>query len=181
MSNHLLLTSVSMDLQRTSGQLPNGNNTGPQDARQLSIGEVARRAGVRTSTIRYYESVGLLSVACRRGGQRQYEQSVLRRLAAIRVAQAAGFTIGEIGELFSGFDDSTTPVSATVRTLATRKLQEVRALARRAQEMERWLDEGLRCDCLTLEQCRLFAEAEEELASAPSPPRWSGPRTGPRP
>ena len=49
----------------------------------LTIGEVARRAGVRTSTIRYYEEAGLLPEPERVGGKRRYEEGILRRLALI--------------------------------------------------------------------------------------------------
>jgi DNA-binding transcriptional MerR regulator len=63
---------------------------------ELSIGEVARRAGIRPSAIRYYEEVGLLPEAERVGGERRYEEGVLRCLMNIRGAKRAGFTIEEM-------------------------------------------------------------------------------------
>jgi MerR family redox-sensitive transcriptional activator SoxR len=60
----------------------------------LTIGEVARRAGVRTSAIRYYEEAGLLPEPERVGGKRRYEKEILRRLALIGGAKRAGFTLG---------------------------------------------------------------------------------------
>jgi len=69
---------------------------------ELSIGEVARQAGIRASAIRYYEQAGLLPAPRRRGGQRRYEPDVVDRLALIAFAQQAGFTISEIRTLFRG-------------------------------------------------------------------------------
>ena len=69
------------------------------DEAELTIGEVARRAGVATSSIRYYESIGLLPEPDRLHGQRRYDAGVLGRLAFIGVAQSAGFKIAEIMEL----------------------------------------------------------------------------------
>ena len=56
----------------------------------MRIGEVARRAGVRSSRIRYYESIGLLPEPERVSGQRVYDEGVLKRLAVIDVSQRAG-------------------------------------------------------------------------------------------
>lgn len=50
---------------------------------ELSIGEVARRAGVSTSAIRYYEKAGLLAEPERVGGKRRYDPGVVRRLGLI--------------------------------------------------------------------------------------------------
>ena len=69
------------------------------DSPQLTIGEVAHRAGVATSSIRYYESIGLLPEPDRLHGQRRYGQQMLGRLAFVGVAQSAGFKLEEIKEL----------------------------------------------------------------------------------
>jgi MerR family transcriptional regulator, redox-sensitive transcriptional activator SoxR len=127
--------------------------------RALTVGQAARQAGLRPSAIRFYEAAGLLPQAERRAGrQRRYDPTILQWLAVIRVAQQAGFTIGEIRELFTGVAAGAAP-SAQWRALAERKLPEVRALIDRAREMERWLEEGLRCDCLDLEACRVMEQA----------------------
>lgn len=123
----------------------------------LAIGEVARRAGVRPSTLRYYESAGLLPPARRVNGRRRYDAGVYGHLAAIRTAREAGFTIAEIRHLLHGFGAPTAP-SARWRALAGRKLVEIDALIARAQGMKRVLQEGLRCECLTLDDCALVAD-----------------------
>ena len=118
----------------------------------LTITAVARRAGLRTSAIRYYESVGLLPAPTRVGGRRRYDADVLPRLTLIAAAQQMGFTIAEIGTLMHGFDAGT-PAYARWQALATKKLIEVEALIARAEGMRHLLGEALGCGCLTLDAC----------------------------
>ena len=75
---------------------------------KLSIGQLAAKAGVNTSTLRYYESVGLLPAPERRSGQRRYDERLFDRINFIKVAQHTGFKIQEIVVLLEGFevDDS---------------------------------------------------------------------------
>ena len=119
---------------------------------ELAIGEVARRAGLRTSAIRYYEQQGLLPAPARTSGRRSYSRDVFTALAVIRLAQEAGFTISEIRKLMSGFGDE--PASTRWRTLAKEKLVEIEGVIERAQAMKALLEEGVRCGCLRLEDCK---------------------------
>ncbi|MDQ5812975.1 MAG: MerR family transcriptional regulator [Actinomycetota bacterium] len=127
----------------------------------MNIGEVARWAGVRPSTLRYYEGVGLLPSPERTNGRRRYDGEVLRevldRLTIVRVAQQAGFTISEIRTLLDGFSEDTPP-SERWRVLAREKLTEVDALIERALGMKDLLERGLRCECLRLEECSLVGD-----------------------
>ena len=119
---------------------------------ELSIGEVANRTGLRPSAIRYYESAGLIPQPERVNGQRRYPHDVLTHLAIVRMAQEAGFTIGEIHTLVSGFPAST-PASQRWHELAQRKLPEVDALIERLIAVRRVLEQSLECGCLTLDAC----------------------------
>ena len=119
---------------------------------ELTIGEVARRSGLRTSAIRYYEQEGLLRAPPRSSGRRAYSEEVFTALAVIRMAQEAGFTIPEIRKLMTGFGDE--PASERWRRLAKEKLVEVDAMIERAQAMKALLEEGVRCGCLRLEDCK---------------------------
>ena len=124
----------------------------------MSIGEVARSAGVRPSALRYYEGVGLLPPPERANGRRRYDGELLRevldRLEVVRLAQQAGFTISEISTLLVGFSEDTPP-SERWRLLAQDKLPEVEVLLERALGMKDLLERGLRCECLRLEECSL--------------------------
>ena len=120
---------------------------------ELTISEVAERAGIRASALRYYESVEVLPTPQRVNGHRRYDSRVFDRLAIIQIAQEAGFTVAEIRTLFNGFTMETT-ASARWETLARQKLVEGDALMLRAQTMKRILEEQLlRCRCLTLDEC----------------------------
>lgn len=135
---------------------------------ELTIGEVARRAGMRTSAVRYYESVGLLPLPRRAsGGHRRYDASVLELLAILRVAQQAGFTLAEMHLLVAGFDAST-PASERWQQLAQAKLEEVEAIITHAQQTKRMLERLLQCSCLHLGEC-LQAYQSEGLAPVPAP------------
>ena len=133
---------------------------------ELTISEAARRAGIRPSAIRYYESIHLLPTPRRASGRRRYDASVLHRLALIQRAQEAGFTVAEIKGLFYDFA-AETPASERWQALAQRKLVEVEALIIRAQGMKRMLEECvLQCRCPSLEECaRLIYEHQSESAS----------------
>jgi MerR family redox-sensitive transcriptional activator SoxR len=140
-------------------------------AEELTIGEVARRAGIRTSAIRYYESVGLLPAPPRVSGRRRYDPSVVQRLAVLRLAQEAGFTVAEIQILFNGFAADTPPAERW-EALARRKLEEVDVLIQRALRMRQVLESGLRCGCLRLEDCVIV---DEQRCSSTPPAMTSEP------
>jgi MerR family transcriptional regulator, redox-sensitive transcriptional activator SoxR len=122
----------------------------------MRIGEVARRAGVCTSLLRYYEDVGLVEPLERVSGQRRYDESVLRRLAVIDVAQRAGLSLDEIRELLDHGND---PVSDRLRELAARRLPEIDALIDRAQRVRSWLNDAAGCGCQSIDECGLFDDA----------------------
>jgi MerR family redox-sensitive transcriptional activator SoxR len=128
---------------------------------QMRIGDVARRAGVRVSLLRYYEGIGLLPEVPRVSGQRRYDGGVLRRLAVIDVAQRAGLSLEEIRELLDHGND---PMSDRLREVAERRLPEIDALIDRARRVRAWLSAATTCDCERIDDCVLFDDAP--LASA---------------
>jgi len=123
-----------------------------QDTTSLAIGEVADRAGVEPSAIRYYESVGLLPRPKRAGGKRRYGNDVLDRLALIALAKDAGFTMAEIKQLVSETTPGVVPAEKW-RLLATRKLAELDEAAARLKRMRRVLRQAIDCGCVDLAAC----------------------------
>jgi MerR family transcriptional regulator, redox-sensitive transcriptional activator SoxR len=134
----------------------------------LTIGQVAAKAGVRTSSIRYYESVGVLPEPERVGGQRRYTTEVLDRLGFISVAQQAGFSLDEIRELLEDSDKAHT--SERLQDLAQRKLPDVEKLISRAEAMRGWLQAAGDCQCKSLELCPLFGDVAH-ASLQPGPPQ----------
>ncbi len=135
--------------------------------KSLSIGEVARRTGLRPSAVRYYEEVGILPPPARVSGQRRYDPDVVRRLDVLRFAQQSGFTLQEIKTLFHGFG-AERPLSARWRELAQNKLRELDLLAKRIRRMRRAVELGMKCGCVRVEDCSL-SPADIEEADRPRP------------
>jgi len=134
----------------------------------FEIGEIARRGGVQTSTIRFYERLRLLSKPMRVNGRRRYELADLRQLRAIRVAQEAGFTLAEIATLFGGFSKDV-PISTQWREAAERKLTELDARIAQVERMKLIIEEGMRCDCIRVEDCLLLLDGPAKEESLPNP------------
>lgn len=122
----------------------------------LSIGEVAKRSGLNTSAIRYYERLGLIPRAERVSGQRRFEPDILQQLAFIQTAQRAGFTLSQIGQMVQGLEEEG-PVLAGWRSLAQQKLEELDAIIEQAQAAKKLLLAGMACECRTLDECSLIA------------------------
>jgi MerR family redox-sensitive transcriptional activator SoxR len=118
----------------------------------LLIGEVARRCGLSTSALRYYERAGLLPPPARVSKRRAYEPRVLGRIRIILLARHAGFTVKETRTFLSGYSAGTTPAERW-RALAAKKLIELDAQMSRLTEMKSILNDNFRCRCTRLEDC----------------------------
>ncbi|MFJ4844619.1 MULTISPECIES: MerR family transcriptional regulator [unclassified Streptomyces] len=122
--------------------------------RHLPIGELAAKARVRTSALRYWEERGLLPGARREGGRRVWPASTVRRVALIKMAQRAGFTLAEITRLLG--DDTTPSATRQWRDLAERKLPELDQHIAETQALRRAVADCLECGCMNFDQCVLL-------------------------
>lgn len=117
----------------------------------IGIGELAERAGLRTSAIRYYEDRGLLSPAARVGGRRRYDASAADRLVVIGFCRELGFSLAEIQLLLEP------PGRAAQRRrwvgLVDSKLDQLAAGAARIDAMRDVLRRSRDCDCIDLREC----------------------------
>lgn len=118
----------------------------------LTISEVANQVGLRPSTIRYYEQIGILPPAQRVSGQRRYDVTALHRLVVIQRARQTGFTLTEIKQLFFGFRAGTPP-SVRWQKLKKRKIVELDAMLEHIQSMRDLLEQQGKCRCTALEEC----------------------------
>jgi MerR family redox-sensitive transcriptional activator SoxR len=114
---------------------------GPNDVDNalLTIGEVARRAGVPTSTLRFYERRGLLDADARRSGQRRYRVESLRRLVFIGMLQDAGLSLEDIGGVLGAAQ------VADWKAIARRRLAVLDAEIARLQLAREYLEGALLC------------------------------------
>jgi DNA-binding transcriptional MerR regulator len=150
--------SCSHGRQSTPSSAPEVNTPGCL----LTIGELARRAGVTASALRYYEELGLLPAPARISGQRRYPESAARLVAAILLYSDAGFTLAEQKALMA-------PRGAPgLRQLAQRKLAELDEQIARAQAVREAIRHGLRCPHEDIAQCPNFnAGITARLAGQP--------------
>lgn len=99
----------------------------------MNIGEVAAETGITAKSIRYYESIGLIPEANRTGGgYRQYSDSDVQTLHFVRRARNLGFTVGEVEELLSLYQDRNR-ASANVKEIAIKHIAD---LDRKVAELE---------------------------------------------
>ncbi|ADP69770.1 transcriptional regulator, MerR family [Rhodomicrobium vannielii ATCC 17100] len=127
----------------------------------LSVGEVAKRAGVAVSTLHFYESKGLIEGWRTDGNQRRYHRSVLRRVAIIRVAQRAGIPLQVVREALRDFPHDRPPDVEDWKNFSTawRDMLDERIAA--LTELREHLINCIGCGCLSLEECPLRNPGDE--------------------
>ena len=125
---------------------------------EYSIGEASRTSGVKVTTIRFYEQIGLLAAAARtEGNRRLYDAADLKRLSFIRHARELGFSVDDIRELL-GMTEQTNSSCHEADSLAKRRLKDVdrriEQLTALKSELQRMVDEcghGRICDCRVIQ------------------------------
>lgn len=124
--------------------------------RELTVGELASRAGVATSTLRFYEDSGLIVSVRTAAGHRRYAAEVLRRVSFIKVAQRVGLSLADISEALVSLPGQRTPTRTDWARLAKRwqpVLDERIALLTSLRDQ---LDSCIGCGCLSLTSCKLY-------------------------
>jgi MerR family transcriptional regulator, redox-sensitive transcriptional activator SoxR len=137
--------------------------------RLLTVGEVAARAGVATSALRFYEDEGLIVSERNEAGHRRYHADVLRRVAFIRTAQLVGLSLADIRNALASLPERRTPTARDWGALARSwkpQLDEQIAVLVRLRDQ---LDECICCGCLSLGACGLWnpADAASDLGTGP--------------
>jgi MerR family redox-sensitive transcriptional activator SoxR len=122
----------------------------------LTIGQLAERAGVATSAIRFYEEKGLVRSTRTTGNQRRYAKSTLRRVAFIRAAQQVGLRLEEVAEALSTLPDNRTPTKSDWHRISKEWKPRLEEQIRRIRLLEQRLDSCIGCGCLSLKSCSLM-------------------------
>src|SRR5881398_4078795 len=140
----------------------------------LTIGQVAARAGVATSALRWYEFQGLIEATRTAGGARRYPRSVLRRLAFVRAAQNVGLSLIEIRAALETLPDGRPPTARDWARLSRgwreRLDEQIAALV----QLRDGLDSCIGCGCLSLGRCALSNPADVAASAGPGA-RWLSP------
>jgi DNA-binding transcriptional MerR regulator len=132
----------------------------------VPIGELARRTGVATSALRYYERIGLLSPAERAGQRRHYPPATAERVALIRLYQDAGFTLAEIRRLLA----ARSRARRAWDRLAEHKITELDARIADARRAKKLIKHALQCPHRDHLDCPRFRSALEAHVARPSSP-----------
>ncbi len=122
----------------------------------MTIGRLAFASGVPASTIRYWESIGVLPKAARSGGQRRYRPDAIDRVAALKLAQSCGFRLAEMRYLQQGIG-SDVPPATRWGELARKKHRELDDEFARLTTMRRLVDRVMQCRCADLPECGRIA------------------------
>lgn len=137
--------------------------------RDLTVGEVAARSGIRVSAVHFYENKGLIHAARSSGNQRRFAREVLRRIAVIKVAQRAGIPLIRIKQAFSELPAHRAPNRRDWERLS----EEWRAeLDRRIERLIRLRDQlsgCIGCGCLSTGVCPLRNPDDALGAEGPGP------------
>jgi len=135
----------------------------------MKIGELAARAGLNASAIRYYETEGLLPTPHRLNGHRRYSPEALDRVLLIRFAGEMGFSLAEIRLFLHGLRENAPP-SARWKEFATQKLIEVEQSIARTLKLRTLLRNLLHCRCASLNECVRRLGLSENLRAVANRP-----------
>ena len=135
----------------------------------LTIGEASRRSGVAASTLRFYESRGLVASQRGPGNQRRYHRSMLRRISLVRVAQSLGLTLKEIGEALETLPEKRTPNRKDWEKLSRHWRDQLDERILKLQKVRENLTGCIGCGCLSLKRCTLYNPGDSAAAGGAGP------------
>jgi MerR family redox-sensitive transcriptional activator SoxR len=139
-------------------------------ANELTIGELSRRSGVPTSTLRFYEKRGVISSRRTSGNQRRYPRSALRRVAFIRASQQLGASLGEISLYLALLPEGRTPTREDWQRVSECYNKTLNAQIQRLELLRDRLADCIGCGCLSIDRCALvnpFDQVGETTTGAP--------------
>jgi MerR family redox-sensitive transcriptional activator SoxR len=138
---------------------------------QLTIGELAKRSGVATSALRFYETRGLITSERTDGNQRRFLRSALRRVALIRAGQEVGLTLGEIAAALDTLPHDSTPTKGDWERLSQGWRARLDQQIHELQALRDELTDCIGCGCLSLKSCAIF-NPSDAISTRGTGPRY---------
>jgi len=129
-----------------------------------AIGKVAKRCGVKVSTLHFYEQKGLITSHRNMGNQRRYQPDVLRRVAIIKAAQKMGIRLAEIKSAFSALPLNRTPSVEDWSLLSSQWRDGLNQRIVYLQKLRDSINGCIGCGCLSMKNCPIYNE-DDQLAS----------------
>lgn len=137
----------------------------------LTVGQLAKRSGVATSALRFYESRGLIAAIRTDGNQRRYLASMLRRIALIQVAQSVGFTLEEITSELSSLPMNRNATKQDWERVARKWSNDLEQKMAKIQALKNNLTGCIGCGCLSMQKCHLLNPADSLSGQGTGPQR----------
>ena len=141
----------------------------------MTIGEVAKRCGVATSALRFYEEQGLIRSERNDSGHRRYSRAVIRRVAFIVFAQKVGLSLDEIRSELAKLPSNRVPDRADWEKLSRRWSERIEERIAELQRLRAGLTECIGCGCLSLDRCRLANPGDAAARRGAGPRYWIEP------
>jgi MerR family redox-sensitive transcriptional activator SoxR len=139
-------------------------------AKELTVGEVAKRSGVAVSAIHFYEAKGLIRSRRNAGNQRRYPRGTLRLVAVIKVAQRIGMPLKLIHGALATLPKGRPPTAADWRRLSALWKRDLDERIERLVRLRDSLTGCIGCGCLSLKVCPL-RNPEDRLGESGCGPR----------
>ncbi len=130
---------------------------------ELTVGQLAARAGVAVSTLHFYEARGLIQSRRTTGNQRRFSRETLRRVAFVRAAQRVGMPLADIAAALAELPDGRVPTRADWARLSASWRATLSERIARLERLRDNLDDCIGCGCLSLDRCAL-ANPDDALA-----------------
>ena len=128
---------------------------------ELSVGKVAKRAGVSVQTVHFYEEKGLIYSTRNSGNQRRYHGNVLRRIAVVKSAQRLGISLSEIAAVFGTLPKLKSPSTAQWQKMSLSWRKQLQERIDRLTQLRDQLDTCIGCGCLSIKSCKLRNPGDE--------------------
>ncbi|WP_441257516.1 redox-sensitive transcriptional activator SoxR [Vibrio sp. Vf1514] len=145
---------------------------------EMTVGEVAQRAGVKVSTLHFYEQKGLIHSWRNAGNQRRYHRNVLRRLAVIKAAQMVGLTLDEVAESLADLPKHQAPSRQEWEQMASNWNSMLEHRIAQLKALQSDLGGCIGCGCLSMESCAIYnpqdirAQTFSEKTRLTHPEEW---------
>ncbi|MFC3034688.1 redox-sensitive transcriptional activator SoxR [Pseudoalteromonas fenneropenaei] len=122
----------------------------------LSVGQIAKRAGVNVSALHFYEQKGLIRSWRNNGNQRRYKPDTLRRIAVIKAGQKMGISLDEIKATLATLPDNRTPNKTDWANLATHWQRQLDEKIAYMQHVRNFVQGCIGCGCLSMNACPMY-------------------------
>ncbi|EPZ8237667.1 redox-sensitive transcriptional activator SoxR [Vibrio fluvialis] len=146
---------------------------------EMTVGEVAQRAGVKVSTLHFYEQKGLIHSWRNAGNQRRYHRNVLRRIAVIKAAQMVGLTLEEVAESLADLPKHQAPSRQEWEQMASNWNAMLEHRIAQLKALQNDLGGCIGCGCLSMESCAIYnpqdirAQTFSEKTRLTHPEEWT--------